>query len=257
MTSLLRVGAIAACFSLIPISAVAQSESDRRGPKPHGSAWKLFGDAEMTRDPENRENIVLKVVSDGGTPVGAFRDLRHVKLWHLDHQLNFHRAFVAPHTCGGGSPRMILLIDADGDGRFDQSPRGIDFAANGHVRPPFAACEASTPTGADDEPSVSTLVWRFEDLTDEQVRWEVTPSTATNPPIGPIGGAGALPWDLFEEAISIAFPEHQVLRAIFLEDFNPIPGIAYYDLITALELTLGTEGQDKAPNPGPGPGSRQ
>jgi hypothetical protein len=255
MTSLLRVGAIAACFSLIPICAVAQSESDRRGPKPHGSAWKLFGNAEMTRDPENRENIVLEVISVGApefTAAGAFRDLRHVKLWHLDHQLNFHRAFVAPNTCDGGSPRMTLIIDADGDGRFDQFPNGMDFAAHGHVRPPFAGCETSAPTGADDEPSQSTLLWRFEDLTDEQVRWEVTPSTATNPPIGPIGGAGALPWDAFEAAVSLAFPEHQVLRAILVEDFNATAGTAYYDLITALELTLGTEGQDKAPNPGPG-----
>ncbi len=253
MTSLLRVGAIAACFSLIPMCAVAQSESDRRGPKPHGSAWKLFGDAEMTRDPENRENIVLKVETVGDpefTAAGAFRDLRHVKLWHLDHQLNFHRAFVFPNTCDGGSPRMTLLIDTDGDGRFEQLPNGPDFAAHGHVRPPFAGCETSLVTPVDDRPSPSTLEWRFEDLTDEQVRWEVTPAVPT--PIGPIGGAGALMWDAFEAAVSLAFPEHQVLRAIFVEDFNATAGTAYYDLITALELTLGTKGQDKAPNPGRG-----
>lgn len=250
MRSLLRVGAVAACFGLISVSAVADPDSERRG-NPHGSAFKLFGNAEMTRDPENRENIVLRITSQTDfAAAGAFRDLRQVKLWHLDHQLNFHRAFVAPHSCGGGSPRMTLLIDADGDGKFEQLPNGPDFAAHGHVRPPFAGCETSTPTGADDEPSNSTLVWRFEDLTDEQVRWEVTPSTATNPPIGPIGGASALAWDAFEAAISAAFPDHQVLRAIFLEDFSPTPGTAYYDLITVFDLTLGTKGQEKAPKPG-------
>jgi hypothetical protein len=59
MRSLLRVGVVAACFGVISVSAVADPDSDRRG-NPHGSAFKLFGNAEMTRDPENRENIVLE-----------------------------------------------------------------------------------------------------------------------------------------------------------------------------------------------------
>jgi hypothetical protein len=87
------------------------------------------------------------------------------------------------------------------------------------------------------------LLWRFEDLTDELIRWEVLPSNAVTPPIGPIGGAGAVNWDALEAAVSAAFPDHQVLRGIFLEDFNPTPGVAYYDLITIFDLTLGTEGQ--------------
>ena len=254
MKSWVRAGVVAVCFSLIPISTVAQSNQPR-GPEPHGSAWKLFGNAEMVRDPENQENIVLRIVSVGAAgnfaSAGAFRDLRHVKIWHLDHQLSFKRAFVAPNTCDGGSPRMTLFIDANGDGRFEQAPNGPDFAAHGHVRPPFAGCETSAPTPSGNNPSPSTLLWRFEDLTDELLRWEVTPGGVL-PGFPPIGGAGGPNWDALEAAISAAFPDHQVLRAMLVEDFNATAGIAYYDLVTALELTLGTEGQENAPNPGPG-----
>lgn len=226
--------------------ALSLNGNDRgRGDDGSGSQFKLFGNARMTRDPENRSNVVLEVTSTADfAGAGAFRDLRRVQLWQLDHQLNFHRAFVAPHTCGGGSPRIALLIDADGNGRFEQAPAGPDFAAHGHVRAPFAGCEASAPTGSAEGPSASTLVWRFEDLTDEQIRWEVTPSTAIPGfQIGPIGGAGAVHWDALEAIVSTAFPKHRVLRGIFLEDFSPTPGQAYYDLITIFDLTLGTKGQ--------------
>jgi hypothetical protein len=248
MKSSLRVGLLAVSwFSLVSFVAFAQSQQPR-GPEPHGSNWKLFGTAETVRDPENPQNIVLRLEVVPGAASGAYRDLRNTKIWHLDHQLSFKRAFVAPHTCGAGAPRMTLFIDANGDGRFDQLPNGPDFAAHGHPIP-FAACETSVPTPSNDQPAPSTLSWRFEDLTDLQLRWEVTPSTATVPPIGPIGGAGTVNWDMLEAAISLQFPNHQVLRAMLVEDATP--GVTYYDLVTALELTLGTEGQEEAPNPGP------
>jgi hypothetical protein len=245
-----RITCLVTCFTVSSLCAYADPDSNR-GANPHGSAFKLFGNATMTRDPENPANIVLKVVSEGApgfAAAGAYRDLRHVQLWHLDHQLSYKRAFVAPNTCDGGSPRIQLLIDANGDGRFEQAPDGPDFVAHGHVRPPFAGCETSAPTPSQQGPSPSTLLWRFEDLTDEQVRWEITPASVL--PIGPIGGAGAVNWDTLEAAISTAFPDHRVLRASLVEDFNLTSGTAYYDLVTVLELTLGTEGQEKAPNPG-------
>jgi hypothetical protein len=204
-----------------------------------GSNFKLFGDARLTRDPENPTNVVLQVVNDGGTPAGAYRRFNHVQVWQLDHQLNFKYAFVAPHTCGGGSPRIILLIDANGDGKFQTAPEGPDFAANGHVNPPaFAGCPTSIATANNGGAAPSTLLWRFEDLTDELTRWEITGGVVPNFP--PYPGPN---WDAFEQVISTAFPNHQVLEAIFLEDFNPTPGVAYYDLITAYDLTLGTRGQ--------------
>lgn len=250
MKSFVRPATLVACFSVICLSAIAYADDNRR---PHGSRFKVFGNAEMTTDPENRENIVLRVVSTGAptfAAAGAFRDLRHVQLRHLDHQLSFKRAFVAPNTCDGGSPRIMLLIDANGDGRFEQAPQGPDFVAHGHVRPPFVGCETSVPTGADNQPSVSTLLWRFEDLTDEQIRWEVTPAGIAG--IGQIGSAGAVNWDGLEAAIHAAFPNHRVIQAVLVEDFNATAGVAYYDLVTVLELTLGTKGQEKAPERGGG-----
>ena len=218
-------------------------QSNRDENRGSGNRFRTFGtgEAEITRDPENGSNVVLKFELDAGEFVGVVRDLKKVQVRQLDHQLNFHRAFVAPHTCGGGSPRMQVAIDSDGDGDFD-------FNGHGHVRPgvgnSFSGCETSLPTGAPNAPSVSTLLWRFEDLTDEQLRWEVTPSTAVPPPFGPIGpagGASTFNWDMFEAAIHGAFPNHRVLRVSLVEDATP--GTTYYDLVTAFDLTLGTEGQ--------------
>ena len=135
---------------------------------------------------------------------------------------------------------MILIIDADGDGKFNQAPDGPDFAANGQVNPPaFAGCPTSSPTPNNGEAAPSTLLWRFEDFTDELTRWEITPGGVV-PGFPPYPGPN---WDTFEQVVSTAFPNHQVLEALFLEDFNPTPGTAYYDLVTIFDLTLGTRGQ--------------
>jgi hypothetical protein len=224
---------------------MSSRDNDGRGDDGSGNSFKIFGNARLTRDPENRSNVVLQVVSTAASKgAGAFRDLHKVQLWQLDHQLNFKWAFVAPHTCGGGSPRISLQIDADGNGKFQQAPNGPDFVAHGHVRPPFTGCESTTPTGSANGPSMSTLRWGFEDLTDELVRWEITPSTAIpGQQIGPIGGANAVNWDALEQLISARFPKHRVLRGTFLEDFSTAPGTAYYDLITIFDRTLGTRGQ--------------
>jgi hypothetical protein len=226
----------------VPVGLAADQSSDNDG---SGSNFKIFGDARLTRDPENPTNVVLQVNTDADfNAAGAFRKLHNVQLWQLDHQLNFRYAFVAPHSCGGGSPRVILLIDADGDGRFDQAPNGPDFALNGQVNPPaFAECPTSVPTPNNGGANPSTLVWHFEDVTDELTRWEITPGSVvpTIPGFPPYPGPN---WDLMEQVVSAAFPNHRVLEAIFLEDFNNTPpGIAYYDLITVLDLTLGTRGQ--------------
>lgn len=223
----------------VPAEVAADRSFENEG---SGSNFKIFGDADLTRDPENPSNVVLRVVNDGGTPAGAYRKLHNVQLWQLDHQLNFKYAFVGPHTCAGGSPRIILLIDADGNRKFETAPEGPDFALNGQVHPPFAGCETSVITPSNGGASLSTLLWRFEDLTDELTRWEITPggATSTIPGFPPYPGPN---WDVAEQVVSAAFPNHRVLEAIFLEDYNPTPGTAYYDLITAYDLTLGTRGQ--------------
>jgi hypothetical protein len=207
-----------------------------------GSRFRLFGSARMTEDPENPDNVVLEIVTAisgdvNSTGNGAIRDLKHVKIWELDHMLNFHRAFVAPHSCATGSPRIILLVDSDGDG-------DRDFTANGHVRPPYTGCETMAPTpSSGGGASPSTLLWRFEDVTDEQLRWEITPG-------GRVPGIPTFPfvtWDALETAVSNAFPRHRVLAGGIVEDFNTSPpGKAFYDLVTIYDLTLGTKGQENA-----------
>lgn len=235
--------------ALDPRNAQASFDRDRDDDGDNdgsGSKFRLFGNARMTQDPENGSNVVLEVVSSADfAAAGAARKLR-VKIWQLDHQLNFHRAFVAPHSCGGGSPRIQLNIDADGDGDFEQGldedgNRSPDFAAHGHVRPPYTGCETGVPTPAPEKgASLSTLFWRFEDLTDEMLRWEITPG-------GAVEGIPVFPfvtWDILEEAVSRLFPKHRAIEGRLVEDFiiTP-PGVAYYDLITIFNSTLATKGQ--------------
>jgi hypothetical protein len=133
-------------------------------------------------DPENPTNDTISNVTTPAIPAGfglAFRNLPPgIKITALDTQLGFKYYFV-DRSCGGGSPRVTLLVDADGDRDFDQSSG--DFAAHGHPNP-FAGCPPET--------------WVYENLTDNGPRWEVTPG-------GAVMGIPAFPfstWDTLEAA---------------------------------------------------------
>jgi hypothetical protein len=140
---------------------------------------------------------------------------------------------------------MILLIDADGNGKFETLPEGRDFALNGHVNPPTTTgCPTSVPTPNDGGPAPSTLIWRWDDFTDEGNRWEFTGIALSTFPTLPQVGFPYAMWDAVEAAVSAVFPNHKVHEGRFIEDFNNGPaGTAYYDLITIHDLTLGTRGQ--------------
>ena len=142
-----------------------------------------------------------------------------VKILAFTNQLGFKHYFVAPKTCFGGSPRITLRVDADGDGQ-------ADFSAHGHVNPPYSGC----PTNK----------WVYQDLGDDLPRWEVT--GATVPGIVP---NVFLPWKAFAAAITAALPNHKVLRGFLLDgescQFAPSPvtcGKAHYDLVTIENRTL-------------------
>src|SRR5437763_1862721 len=94
MTYVLRAGLVVA-ISLGLVHYAPNVRGDDSNARPSGATFKLFGNAALTKDPENPTNEVLRIVNDGGTPAGAFRDLSHVRIWQLDHQLRFKRAFVA------------------------------------------------------------------------------------------------------------------------------------------------------------------
>lgn len=148
-----------------------------------------------------------------------------VKIGAFTNQLGFKYFFVG-RSCGGGSPRLSLLVDTNGDGQFVQ---GTDFAAHGHVNAPtFAGCPPN--------------MWKYEDLTDKLKRWEVTPATAVTPPCGPIGGVTTCTWDELKTRITAQYPNHKILAGFLVEDscsfFALACGKAHYDLLTIENRTL-------------------
>ena len=208
-----------------------------------GHKFELFFAMVDDQDPENPTNDVISVVTTPVTIGMAYRKFPPgIKISALDDQINLKYYFEAPRTCGGGNPRITLLVDADGDGDFDQDPPisptdpddSDDFAAQGHVNPPgFIGCMPN--------------LWHIEDLTDERKRWETT-ALVTFPGIpptvcGPIGAVTTCTWEELETRVTLAFPNHKVIAG-FLHDgdacsfFAGACGKAYYDLVTLENRTL-------------------
>src|SRR5205823_5612715 len=73
MTYVLRAGLVVA-MSLGLVHYAPNVRGDDSNARPSGATFKLFGNAALTKDPENPTNVVLRIVNDGGTPAGAFRD---------------------------------------------------------------------------------------------------------------------------------------------------------------------------------------
>jgi len=204
-----------------------------------GHKFELLGAMIDAKDPDNLTNDTISLTA---TTVGlAFRNLPPgIKIAALDNQLGLKYFFVGTRSCFGGSPRITLLIDANGDGKFvskQVDPTSPDFAAHGHVNPPaFAACPP--------------MQWVYENLTDSLKRWEVTPSTDVTPPCGPIGGPTSCTWDELEMRVTAQYLNHKVLAGFLLDGescaFFPPPNIppefacgqAHYDLVTIENRTL-------------------
>ncbi|MEX2645877.1 MAG: hypothetical protein WD249_06415 [Gaiellaceae bacterium] len=186
-----------------------------------GHKFELLGVAMDDQAPDNPTNDTISMVTTPATIGIAFWDMPpgfHISA--LDGQLGFKYFFVN-RSCGGGSPRLTLLVDANGDGTFDQSSG--DFAAHGHPNP-FVACPANT--------------WVYENLTDNGPHWEVTPG-------GAVEGIPVFPfstWDTLEAAVTAQFPNHKVLAGFIVDDscsFHlPACGEAHYDLVTIENRTL-------------------
>lgn len=208
-----------------------------------GHKFELFGSGADAQDPDNVTNDVISTFLGDATmnfdpPFGgAIRRLPPgIKISAFDDQLNLKYRFTPPRTCFGGSPRISLFVDANGDGKFEQMGvviGGVDFVAQGHVNPPtFVACAQD--------------VWRIEDLTDLLPRWEITPATAG---CGPIGGLPSCTWDQLEMNVSTLFPNHRVFAGGLIDDTFGAPGqagTAHYDLITVENRTLENR-QDTVP----------
>jgi hypothetical protein len=80
--------------------------------------------------------------------------------------------------------------------------------------------------------------WKYEDLGDDLLRWEVTPGGAVpGIPVFPF-----TPWKAFAVAVTTAFPNHRITAGFLVDDscsfFPAACGKAYYDLVTIENRTL-------------------
>ncbi len=196
-----------------------------------GDGFLLGGTAQHAQDPENPANDVIRI----DTTTGGFGTVSrkvNVKIDKLDNMLELKAFFVAPKTCIGGSPRVQLAIDLNGDG----IPDGNAF---GNFGPgPFGT---GCPPGG---------IWNYQDLTDLAPRWDVTQLTGIGEIPTPLPGnvnPFLVPWNLLETLLGL-FPNHQVCSVALVDDTFGIPGmsgIAYYDLFSAGRATW-TDASDTA-----------
>lgn len=201
-------------------------DGDRRG-----EGFRLGGTARHAQDPENPANDVIRISTElepgqcvapafENCPSGTVSRTVNVQIAKLDNMIEFKAYFVAPKTCIGGSPRIQLAIDLNGDGVSDGN-------AHGNFGPgPFGT--GCAPAG----------VWDYQDLTDLAPRWDVTQLTGVGEIPTPLPGnvnPFLVPWDLLETLVSM-FPNHQVCTVALVDDTFGAPGmsgIAYYDLFSA------------------------
>jgi hypothetical protein len=229
------------------VVALSSSQSTQEELPGMGHKFELIGAMVDDQDPENVTNDTVSDVMTTTNFALAFRNLPPgIKIAALDNQLGLKYFFVPPRSCGGGSPRITVLVDADGDKDFDQDgpggvgpgdpPDSFDFAAHGHVNPPSTV---GCPTGE----------WTYEDSTDDGLRWEITPCTvATTPvptPILPATFSCPFPfntWDTLEAETNAAFADHRVFAGFLVDDscsfFPASCGTAHYDLVTVENRTL-------------------
>lgn len=193
-----------------------------------GSGFLLGGTAQHAQDPENFFNDVIKIDTTSPDPLcgpptylncrsGTVSRRLNAKIAQLDNMIELKVYFKAPRGCSGGSPRITLAIDLNGDGVSDGN-------AHGNVGPlPFGG--GCPPPG----------FWQYEDLTDAAPRWDVSQLVGPGELVLPPGvNPFLVPWDLLEALVS-GFQNHKVCTGSLHDDsgWDPLAeGIAYYDLIS-------------------------
>jgi hypothetical protein len=178
-----------------------------------GHKFELYLAMNNAQDPQNPTNDVISVDTSGGAIGVALRNMPPgIKIAALDHQINV-KYFFPVRTCAGGSPRIQLAVDRNGDGQFD----GNAFGYVGHA--PFGTgCVVNE--------------WDVIDMTDNIGRWDLSQ----------LGGGMTMTWDQAEAFVTATYPNHQVLSGSLVDDsalFAPgAAGRAYYDLLTIENRTL-------------------
>jgi hypothetical protein len=170
---------------------------------PPGGKFKLIGSAKDDRDPLNSFNEVISTnpqllplaqqTPDCAPYCNTFGDAYkkfgdNVKIGMLTDMLGV-KCYFPTRTCGGGSRRIQLGIDTNGDRKFD----GNAFCYVGH-----AGFGTGCVTGA----------WDYDNLTDNVPnRWDLTQF-----------GLGYQNWPDAVAALTAAFPNHRVLNGILVDD---------------------------------------
>lgn len=226
------------CLLVVLLSAVTPfAQTTTPKPKPYhpggpvfAQNYKLFGSMTDAIDPDQvpTTNEVISSSLDVNDPNAlfavAFRLLK-TKIFNLDNQIQLKYYFQAPRSCFGGAPRVQLAIDLNGD-------NVVDGNAFGYVGtfPNFSGCAPGR--------------WTFEDLTDDQPRWDISQFSAfcsqpgnTCPPTPP---GFVIPWDALETFVS-SFPNHRVESGALVDDTFGGPGQAgkaFYDIVAIGNRTL-------------------
>lgn len=228
----------------------AASANDVGSSGDDGGRFLLGGTAQLAQDPENPANDVIVIRTDMAPFYGTVSRRVDVKIDRLDNQLEFKSWFQTPKTCIGGSPRLQLAIDLDGDGQPDGNAFGY-FGTN----PSFAGCPMQTWlyedfTGGDGITGLGPIMSTGEPTPNEELEWDLSQFVcpATIPPTLPPGTPGhpciASPgyvtnWSNVETIVG-AFPNHQVCTVALVDDTFGAPGmtgVAYYDLFSAGRAT--------------------
>jgi hypothetical protein len=225
-----RLGVLLALLLVLAPTASAGDDGGNDG-------WLLGGTAQLAQDPENPDNDVIRIRTDIPPFFGTVSRTVNVKADKLDNMLEWKSWFEAGpplKTCIGGSPRLQLAVDLDGNGQ----PNGnifLDTGVNG------------SGTGCPNE------TWLYEDSTggDGVTGLGLFPSPPFTTPneerecaasqlAGPgVPGAG-VPWSQCE-AFLAAFPLHLVCTVALVDDTFGAPGMsgtAYYDIISGGRATF-------------------
>lgn len=187
--------------------------------------FELGGTATEAVDPVNPANEVISMNVTTTTFGFVRRELKErTQVEDLTGQLSFHFRFATGGSCGGGSPRIQLAIDTDGDGVSNGNAFGYVGPS-----PSFTGCPANA--------------WLFQDLTgDGATRWDLT---QFNDDLAAIGQPSVPFVDTWAKVLTVFgnFPNHRVLTGELVDDTftgsGRGSGFAFYDNIEIGDKKLG------------------
>lgn len=197
-----RLLVLLAITSVLGLAAsVAAAQPSPHAPQANGK-FTLSGDgAELIREPGVRPtNHVLRIDTSRDGRYGSISRPLGVAADQLDGQLAFDY-FIASGDCGGGSPRLVLSVDDDGDGQHD-----FYLVTDGAGSPGWEPCPAAN--GA----------WASFDATDDgDTYWRIHP------------GTDYFTWSQAKAALS---EDARILSGSLVDDSfwtAAAAGVAYYD----------------------------